>query len=230
MADDAPIHLRGQEVVDETTLRNLLLGQDPRSLQEAQKRIDDHIRRQSLAIQNDTWPISRPMPDYQKEPSYPVREALPQWWEFDLGGYSEQVTVARRVLPTRRNYPDEPREPSSGQAERWGEIEYDLVARFSAKGTRWALAAFCWDNFAGQLYRAEIVQTFYSLQHASSWLAAERGKVMSPEIPSILPDEVREIVSELQRASNGKKSKSVETDRGIVVDLRERTHSLGIER
>ena len=76
-----------------------------------------------------------------------MQEALSQWWEFDSVGYPEQTTVVRNVLPTSKAYFDD---PNPGQAERWGEIRYDLVAKFSEQGTRWALATFSWDNFAGE--------------------------------------------------------------------------------
>ena len=77
MADDLPdIRLRGDELIGEAALKDLLVIGDSRRLEEAQKRIDDHISRQSLAIENGTWPVSRPLPDYQKEPSYPVQEAV----------------------------------------------------------------------------------------------------------------------------------------------------------
>jgi len=169
------------------------------------------------------------LPDYQKEPSYPVQEALPQWWEFDSGGYPEQTTVVRNVLPTRKAYFDD---PNPGQAERWGEIRYDLVAKFSKQGTRWALATFSWDNFAGEFYRAEIVKTFDSLQEASTWLSSERGRaaVENPEEKALgtnLRDPVEEIVAELQIAGNVAKSK---LDRAMVVELTDRRHDLGMER
>ena len=114
MPDDLPdIRLRGEELLGEPALKDLLLNGDSRSIDEAQKRIDGHVSRQSLAIENGTWPAFRPLPDYQKEPSYPVQEGLPQWWEWDLGGYPEQTTVVRNVLPTRKAYFDD---PNPGQA------------------------------------------------------------------------------------------------------------------
>jgi hypothetical protein len=67
MAGDlADIRLRGDELIGETALKDLLVIGDSRRLEEAQKRIDNHIRRQSLAIENGTWPVSRPLPDFQK--------------------------------------------------------------------------------------------------------------------------------------------------------------------
>ena len=118
VADDlANIRLRGDALIGETALKDLLVIGDSRRLEEAQKRIDNHISRQSLAIENGTWPVSRPLPDYQKSLSYPVQEALPQWWEFDSGGHPEQTTVVQNVLPTRRAYFDD---PSPSQTERWG--------------------------------------------------------------------------------------------------------------
>jgi hypothetical protein len=172
MPDDlTDIRFRGDELIGEAALKDLLVIGNSRRLEEAQKRIDNHISRQSLAIENGTWPVSRPLPDYQKEPSYPVQEGLPQWWEWDSGGYPEQSTVVRNVLPTRKAYFDD---PNPGQAERWGEIRYDLVAKFSEQGTRWAFATFSWDNFAGEFYRAEIVKTFDTLREASTWLSSER--------------------------------------------------------
>ena len=96
-------------------------------------------------------------------------------------------------------------------------LRYDLVAKFSKQGTRWALATFSWDNFAGEFYRAEIVKTFDTLQEASTWLSSERERaaVENPAekvLGNNLPDPVEEIVAELQMASNGAKSK---LDRGI---------------
>jgi hypothetical protein len=174
MPDDLPdICLCGDELISEAALKDLLVIGDSLRLEEAQKRIDNHISRQSLALKNGTWPVSRPLPDYQKEPSYPAQEGLPQWWEWDLGGYPEQTTVVRNVLPTRKAYFDD---PNPGQAERWGEIRCDLVAKFAEQGTRWALATFSWDNFAGEFYRAEIVKTFDTLEQASTWLSSERER------------------------------------------------------
>ena len=196
MPDDLPdIRLRGDELIGETALKDLLVIGDSRRLEEAQKRIDNHISRQSLAIENGTWPVSRPLPDYQKEPSYPVQEGLPQWWEWDLGGYPEQTTVVRNVLPTRKAYFDD---PNPGQAERWGEIRYDLAAKFSEQGTRWAIATFSWDNFAGEFYRAEIVKTFDTLEQASTWLSSQRERAAlenraEKALGNHLPDPVEEI-------------------------------------
>ena len=103
MPGDLPdIRLRGDELIGEAALKDLLVIEDLQRLEEAQKRIDNHISRQSLAIENGTWPVSRPLPDFQKESSYPVQEALPHWWEFDSVGYPEQTTVVRNVLPTRK--------------------------------------------------------------------------------------------------------------------------------
>jgi hypothetical protein len=230
MPDDLPdIRLRGDELIGEAALKDLLVIGDSRRLEEAQKRIDNHISRQSLAIENGTWPAFRPLPDYQKKPSYPVQEGLPQWWEWDLGGYPEQTTVVRNVLPTRKAYFDD---PNPGQAERWGEIRYDLVAKFSEQGTRWALATFSWDNFAGEFYRAEIVKTFDTLEQASAWLSSERERaaIENPAekvLGNNLADPVEEIVAEMQMASNGAKRK---LDRRMVAELTERTHNLGMER
>jgi hypothetical protein len=230
MPDDLPdIRLRGDELIGEAALKDLLVIGDSLRLEETQKRIDNHISRQSLAIEIGTWPVSRPLPDYQKEPSYPAQEGLPQWWEWDLRGYPEQTTVVRNVLPTRKAYFDD---PNPGQAERWGEIRYDLVAKFSEQGTRWALATFSWDNFAGKFYRAEIEKTFDSLQEASTWLSSERERA-AVENPAEKPlgtnlrDPVEEIVAEMQMAGNGANRKP---DRGIVVELTDRTHNLGMKR
>jgi hypothetical protein len=169
------------------------------------------------------------LPDYQKEPSYPVQEGLPRWWEWDLGGYPEQTTVVRNVLPTRKAYFDD---PNPGQAERWGEIRYDLVAKFSEQGTRWALATFSWDNFAGEFYRAEIVKTFDTLQETSTWLSSERERAAlensaEKALANNFPDPVEEIVAEMQVASNGAKR---EPDRGMVAELTDRTQNLDMER
>jgi hypothetical protein len=230
MPDDLPdIRLRGDELIGEAALKDLLVIGDSLRLEETQKRIDNHISRQSLAIEIGTWPVSRPLPDYQKEPSYPVQEGLPQWWEWDLGGYPEQTTVVRNVLPTRKAYFDD---PNPGQAERWGEIRYDLVAKFSEQGTRWALATFSWDNFAGEFYRAEIVKTFDTLDQASVWLSTERERAAVENraeraLGNHLPDPVEEIVAEMQMASNGAKRK---LDQRMVAELTERTHNLGMER
>jgi hypothetical protein len=55
MPDDLPdIRLRGEELLGEPALKDLLLNGDSRSIDEAQKRIDGHVSRQSLAIENDT--------------------------------------------------------------------------------------------------------------------------------------------------------------------------------
>ena len=158
-----------------------------------------------------------------------MQEGLPQWWEWDSGGYPEQTTVVRNVLPTRKAYFDD---PNPGQAERWGEIRYDLVARFSEQGTRWALATFSWDNFAGEFYRAEIVKTFDTLEQASTWLSSERERAAIENLAEKAlgdhsPDPVEEIVAEMQMAGNGQKGK---LDRGMVVELTERTPNLGMER
>lgn len=230
MPNDLPdIRLRGDELIGETALKDLLVIGDSRRLEEAQKRIDNHISRQSLVIENGTWPVSRPLPDYQKEPSYPVQEGLPQWWEWDSEGYPQQITAVRNVLPTRKAYFDD---PNPGQIERWGEIRYDLVAKFSEQGTRWALATFSWDNFAGEFYRAEIVKTFDTLEQASAWLSSERERAALENpaekvLGNNLADPVEEIVAEMQMASNGAKRK---LDRGMVVELTDRTHNLGMER
>jgi hypothetical protein len=118
------------------------------------------------------------------------------------------------------------------KTERWGEIRYDLVAKFSKQGTRWALATFSWDNFAGKFYRAEIEKTFDSLQEASTWLSSERERA-AVENPAEKPlgtnlrDPVEEIVAEMQMAGNGANRKP---DRGIVVELTDRTHNLGMKR
>jgi hypothetical protein len=158
-----------------------------------------------------------------------VQEALLQWWEWDSVGYPEQTTVVRNVLPTRKAYSAD---PNPGQAERWGEIRYDLIAKYSEQGTRWALATFSWDNFAGEFYRAEIVKTFDTLEQASTWLSSERERAAlenraEKTLGNHLPDPVEEIVAEMQMASNGAKRKPY---RGIVVELIERTHNLGMER
>ncbi len=53
MAGDlADIQLRGDELIGETALKYLLVIGDSRRLEEVQKRIDNHISRQSLAIEN----------------------------------------------------------------------------------------------------------------------------------------------------------------------------------
>jgi hypothetical protein len=132
-------------------------------------------------------------------------------------------------MPTRKTYFDD---PNPGQAERWGEIRYDLVAKFSEQGTRWALATFSWDNFAGEFYRAEIVKTFDTLEQASTWLSSERERAAlenraEKALGNHLPDSVEEIVAEMQMAGNGAKRKP---DRGIGEELTERTHNLGMER
>jgi len=59
VADDlANIRLRGDALIGETALKDLLVIGDSRRLEEAQKRIANHISRQSLAIENGTWPVS----------------------------------------------------------------------------------------------------------------------------------------------------------------------------
>ena len=173
------------------------------------------------------------MPDYQKEPSYPAQEALPQWWEWDSGDHAEQTTGVKDVLPSRKTYLDDSYEkPISDETERWGEIRYDLVAKFSKQGTRWAVATFSWDNFAGQLYRAEIAKTFDTLEQASTRLSSERERAAlenpaQKALGSNLPDQVAEIVAELQMANSGGKSK---LDRRLVVELTDRTQDRGMER
>lgn len=53
MPDDLTnIRLRGDELIGEAALKDLLVIGDSRRLEEAQKRIDNHISRQSLAIEN----------------------------------------------------------------------------------------------------------------------------------------------------------------------------------
>jgi hypothetical protein len=235
MPDDLPdIRLRGEDLLSETALKDLLLNGDSRSLDEAQQRIDGHVSRQSLAIENGTWPVSGPLPDYAKEASYPVQEALPQWWEWDSGDYAEQTTVAKDVLPSRKTYLDSYEKPLSDETERWGEIRYDLVAKFSAQGTRWGLATFSWDNFAGELYRAEIVKTFDTLQEASTWLSSERERAaVENRAEKALGggDPVEKMVVELQMASDGANGNR---DRGSVAQfigkIAEKTHDLGRDR
>jgi hypothetical protein len=118
------------------------------------------------------------------------------------------------------------------KTERWGEIRYDLVAKFSEQGTRWASATFSWDNFASEFYRAEIVKTFDTLEQASTWLSSERERAAlenraEKALGNHLPVPVEEIVAEMQVAGNGAKRKP---DRGTVAELTDRTQNLGMER
>jgi hypothetical protein len=76
------------------------------------------------------------------------------------------------------------------------------------------------------------VKTFDTLHEASIWLSSERERaaVEKPAekvLGNRLPDRVAEIVAELQRASNGAKTK---LHRGTVLELAYHTYNLSMER
>jgi hypothetical protein len=167
MPDDLPdIRVRGDELIGESALKDLLVIGDSQRLEEAQKRIDNHISRQSLAIENRA--------------------------------------MGRNTVRSR--------------------------CQISEQGTRWALATFSWDNFAGKFYRAEIVKTFDTLKQASTWSTERERAALENRAEKAfgnLPDPVEEIVAEMQMAGHEAKSK---LDRGMVVELTDRTNDLGMER
>jgi hypothetical protein len=116
--------------------------------------------------------------------SDPVQETL-----VSLLPENEEVRrvfiMERNVLPARRTEFSDIQQTVYGPFQARGEIEYDLVAKVSAAGTRWAIAAqhYDWDDFADRGPRlVEIVHSFDSLEEAKAWLPSYRALV-TPELP-----------------------------------------------
>ena len=117
--------------------------------------------------------------DVDLAPYDPVEKTL-----ASLAPEDEQVRyvfiMERNVLPPRQTELADIQQTSYGPFQARGEIEYDLIAKVSAAGTRWAIAAqhYDWDHFADRGPRlVEVVDTFDSLEEAKAWLASERSLV-----------------------------------------------------
>ena len=92
--------------------------------------------------------------------------------------------MERNVLPARRTELSDIQQTAYGPFQARGEIAYDLVAKVSAAGTTWAIAAehYDWDDFADRGPRlVEVVHSFDSLEEAKAWLASYRAPV-TPEL------------------------------------------------
>jgi len=57
-----------------------------------------------------------------------------------------------------------------GEFQTRGVTQYHLVAKFSLKGTRWAVRSFYINDYDEKLNRTEIVEQFDSLEQASDWV------------------------------------------------------------
>jgi hypothetical protein len=111
--------------------------------------------------------------------SEPVQETL-----VSLSPEDEEVRrvfiLERNVLPARQTELSDIQQTAYGPFQARGEIEYDLVVKVSAVGTRWAITAqhYDWDDFADRGPRlVEVVDSFDSLKEAEAWLASERALV-----------------------------------------------------
>jgi hypothetical protein len=145
------------KLLSEETLVGLLQSGDSRGLEEAQKYIDDHIKRQCDAKGVDFW-------DYYLDPRYP--EAADNY-----NGYDQSVAImAYNVVNCLQTASDKVHEIRPGESLTRGVTQYHLVAKFSLKGTRWAVRSFYINDYDKKFNRTEIVKQFDSLKEASDWL------------------------------------------------------------
>jgi hypothetical protein len=145
------------KVLPEETLIALLQSGDSRGLEEAQKYIDDHIKKQCDAKGVDFW-------DYYLDPRYP--EAPDNY-----NGYDQSVAImAYNVVHCPQTALDKVYEIRPGEFQTRGVTQYHLVAKFSLKGTRWAVRSFYINDYDEKFNRTEIVKQFDSLKQASDWV------------------------------------------------------------
>jgi hypothetical protein len=163
----------GKEVIGPDILKQLLLDGDSMSLEEAQKAIDDHIKKHCVTLEHGTWPSSEgdPLPSYYEQPTYPSRSD-----DYDSHDWSVDI-MAFDVLETHKAALDEVYQTGQGEFQPKGETHYHLVAKFSTQGTRWAIASFYLDDFDDWFSRTEIVEQFDSLEQAAAWLKSIGHKI-----------------------------------------------------
>ena len=118
--------------------------------------------------------------EFWRTHSDPVQETL-----VSLLPEDEQVRhvfiMQRDVLPRRKTELAEIQQTSYGPFHARGEIEYDLIAKVSAAGAGWAIAAqhYDWDDFADRGPRlVEVVHSFDSLEERNAWMASDRALVI----------------------------------------------------
>ena len=155
--DSELLQLSPTKVLPEETLIALLQSGDSQGLEEAQKYIDEHIKKQCDAKGADFW-------DYYLDPRYP--EAPDNY-----NGYDQSVAImAYNVVNCDQTALDKVYEIRQGEFQRRGATQYHLVAKFSSKGTRWAVRSFYVDDYDEKFNRTEIVKQFDSLKEASDWV------------------------------------------------------------
>ena len=155
------------------------------------------LERQTLRIEQDLvelpeqdealWHIMLPedladpakRAEFWRTHSDPLQETL-----LSLSPEDEEVRrvfiMERNVLPARQTELSDIQQTAYGSFQARGEIEYDLIAKVSAAGTRWAIVAqhYDWDDFADRGPRlVEVVHSFDSLEEAKAWLPSYRAPV-----------------------------------------------------
>lgn len=165
--------LSGRDVFSPPALRDLWENGSIEGMEQAQREIDNHVRRQCFLINSGRWPgddDDGPVPSYSQQAAYPR-----SWDDYESYESSSQIMVCN-VLPDSKTQLNEVHETTCGEFQPEGETYYHLVARFSEEGTRWAIAGFYQDNFDDRFNRMTIVHTFDSLKDASEWVKTERER------------------------------------------------------
>jgi hypothetical protein len=170
----APELRGGGDLIEAGGLSDLCRNGSAEEMEQAQRKIDAHIKRQCLSLERGTWPgdeLDGPLPSYTKEAVYPSASD-----DYDSYESPSQI-MAWNVLPNSKSELNEIYETNQGEFQPRGVTNYHLVARFSEEGTRWAIAGFYQDDFDDWFNRTTIVSTFDSLKDASQWVKSERQAI-----------------------------------------------------
>jgi hypothetical protein len=138
----APELRGGGDLIEAGGLSDLFRNGSAEEMEQAQRKIDEHIKRQCLSLERGTWPGDEsdgPLPSYTKEAVHPSASD-----EYDSYELPSQV-MAWNVLPNSKSELNEIYETNQGEFQPRGVTNYHLVARFSEEGTRWAIAGFYQD-------------------------------------------------------------------------------------
>jgi hypothetical protein len=166
----APELRGGGDLIEAGGISDLFPNGSLEELEQAQRKIDAHIKRRCLSLERGTWPgddLDGPLPSYTKEAVYPSISD-----DYDNCESPSQI-MALNVLPNSKSELNEIYETNQGEFQPSGVTNHHLVARFSEEGTRWAIAGFYQDNLDDWFDRTTIVSTFDSLKDASQWVKSE---------------------------------------------------------
>jgi hypothetical protein len=180
----APELRSGGDLIEAEGLSDLFRNGSAEEMEQAQRKIDAHIKRRCLSLERGIWPGDEsdgPLPSYTKEAVYPSASD-----DYDSCESPSQI-MASNVLPNSKSELDEIYETNQGEFQPRGVTHYHLVARFSEEGTRWAIAGFYQDDFDDWFNRTTIVSTFDSLKDASRWVKSEHEAIE----PKAARDEIK---------------------------------------